>query len=235
MPCSPPGDFPNPGIEPASLMSPALAGGFFTTSTTRKPNIYITICKIDRKWDFCVIQGAQPTALWQPRKLGWGERREGGSGDRGHFCIPVADSMYGRNQHSIIKQLSCNFLKGGKGERETLNWRKSIWKSYSLLSPWAYPGCRWIVLNSNCPLESSDNFSKAWWRGPILRPIKSTSLEIGLLKLPDYFSVQPGLRVSAVSAEEFKFQSRNLGGGEWVDTLLDSLSRKNRKGALIAL
>ena len=26
-----PGDLPNPGIEPASLMSPALAGRFFTT------------------------------------------------------------------------------------------------------------------------------------------------------------------------------------------------------------
>ena len=31
---SPPGDLPDPGIEPLSLMSPALAGGFFTTSTT---------------------------------------------------------------------------------------------------------------------------------------------------------------------------------------------------------
>ena len=28
------GDLPNPGIKPASLMSPALAGGFFTTSAT---------------------------------------------------------------------------------------------------------------------------------------------------------------------------------------------------------
>ena len=34
LPCPPPGDFPNPGIEPTSLMSPALAGWFFTTSTT---------------------------------------------------------------------------------------------------------------------------------------------------------------------------------------------------------
>ena len=34
MPCPPPGDIPNSGIEPASLRSPALAGGFFTTSTT---------------------------------------------------------------------------------------------------------------------------------------------------------------------------------------------------------
>ena len=30
--CSPPGDLPDPGITPASLMSPALAGEFFTTS-----------------------------------------------------------------------------------------------------------------------------------------------------------------------------------------------------------
>ena len=34
LPCSPPGDLPDPGIELGSLMSPALAGGFFTTSTT---------------------------------------------------------------------------------------------------------------------------------------------------------------------------------------------------------
>ena len=31
LPCPPPGDLLNPGIEPMSLMSPALAGGFFTT------------------------------------------------------------------------------------------------------------------------------------------------------------------------------------------------------------
>ena len=30
----PPGDLPDPGIEPTFLMSPALAGGFFTTSAT---------------------------------------------------------------------------------------------------------------------------------------------------------------------------------------------------------
>ena len=32
--CPPPGDLPDPGIKALSLMSPALAGGFFTTSTT---------------------------------------------------------------------------------------------------------------------------------------------------------------------------------------------------------
>ena len=35
--CPPPGDIPHPGIEPRSLMSPALAGGFFTTEPPGKP------------------------------------------------------------------------------------------------------------------------------------------------------------------------------------------------------
>ena len=34
LPCPPPGDLPNPGTELMSPVSPALAGGFFTTSTT---------------------------------------------------------------------------------------------------------------------------------------------------------------------------------------------------------
>ena len=34
LPCPPPRDLPNSGIEPLSLMSPALAGRFFTTSAT---------------------------------------------------------------------------------------------------------------------------------------------------------------------------------------------------------
>ena len=33
-PCPPPGHLPNSGIEPTSLMSPALEGKFFTTSAT---------------------------------------------------------------------------------------------------------------------------------------------------------------------------------------------------------
>ena len=34
LPCPPPGGLPDPGMEPASLMSLALAGRFFTTSAT---------------------------------------------------------------------------------------------------------------------------------------------------------------------------------------------------------
>ena len=44
LPCPPPGDLSNPGIEPASLTSPALAGGFFTTTPPGKPLLVEVQC-----------------------------------------------------------------------------------------------------------------------------------------------------------------------------------------------
>ena len=44
LPCPPTGDFPNPGIKPTSLMSPALAGDFFTTSATWKTHYKCELC-----------------------------------------------------------------------------------------------------------------------------------------------------------------------------------------------
>ena len=43
LPCPPSGDLPDPGIKAKSLMSAALAGGFFTTSTTWEAHVYIHI------------------------------------------------------------------------------------------------------------------------------------------------------------------------------------------------
>ena len=40
LPYPPPGDLPDPGIKPVSLMSPKLADEFFTTSTTWEAFIY---------------------------------------------------------------------------------------------------------------------------------------------------------------------------------------------------
>ena len=37
LPCPPPGDLPDPGIEPVPLKSSAFGGGFFTTSVPEKP------------------------------------------------------------------------------------------------------------------------------------------------------------------------------------------------------
>ena len=40
------GDLPNPGIEPASLRSPALADGFFTTSPTWEAHYCLSQAKL---------------------------------------------------------------------------------------------------------------------------------------------------------------------------------------------
>ena len=39
----PPGDLPNPGIKLASLMSPALAGRFFTTRATQEAQVWMWV------------------------------------------------------------------------------------------------------------------------------------------------------------------------------------------------
>ena len=43
LPCLPPGDLPDPGIEAMSLTFLALASGFFTTSSPGKPPTEIVI------------------------------------------------------------------------------------------------------------------------------------------------------------------------------------------------
>ena len=42
LPCPPPGDLPHQGIQPVSLMSPALAGMFFTVWVIREP-LYVSL------------------------------------------------------------------------------------------------------------------------------------------------------------------------------------------------
>ena len=57
----PPGDLPNTGIETVSLMSPALAGWFFTTSATWEAQLSKGIQKEKQKWGF-------PGSLEEPKK-----------------------------------------------------------------------------------------------------------------------------------------------------------------------
>ena len=48
LPCPPPGNLPDAGIEPVSLMSSAL-GGFFTTNTTWEAHSML-ILRVKRYW-----------------------------------------------------------------------------------------------------------------------------------------------------------------------------------------
>ena len=58
LPCPPPGDLPNPGIKSGSLMSTALAGGFFVTSTTNG--------KASPPQQSQPSQSLPPAHLWSP-------------------------------------------------------------------------------------------------------------------------------------------------------------------------
>ena len=69
LPCPPPGDFPNPGMEPASLF-PALAGGFFTTN-----NIYVYLLAISM--GFCCGSVGKEAAC-NVGDLGWEDSLEKG-------------------------------------------------------------------------------------------------------------------------------------------------------------
>ena len=57
-----------------------------------------------------MTQGTQTEAVWQPREVGWEGRWEGSWRGMGHIYILMAKfiSMFGRNQHNSVKQLSFN-------------------------------------------------------------------------------------------------------------------------------
>ena len=46
LPCPPPGDLPNPGIEPTSFPSTTLTGGSFTTSATCEARPWAYLCPV---------------------------------------------------------------------------------------------------------------------------------------------------------------------------------------------
>ena len=70
--CPPPGDLPDPGIEPKSLMSPALADRFFTTSATQEAQVLaaqscLTLCNPM----ICNLPGSSVYGILQERILKW--------------------------------------------------------------------------------------------------------------------------------------------------------------------
>ena len=67
--CSPTGDLPNPGIDPTSVVSSALAGGFFTTSTTwidllNRCKLWVSICQSSN--ESRTDAEAETPILWPP-------------------------------------------------------------------------------------------------------------------------------------------------------------------------
>ena len=56
LPCLPPGGFPNPGIKPVSLTSPALASRFFTIGATWEAHVShrdLQCMVMNATWTYC--------------------------------------------------------------------------------------------------------------------------------------------------------------------------------------
>ena len=85
LPCPPPGDLPNPGIEPVSLLFPELAGGFLPLVPPGKP--IQSICSFKINSFYCkklrpkegatlIAQSIKKLLAMQKiwvRSLGWGD------------------------------------------------------------------------------------------------------------------------------------------------------------------
>ena len=68
LPCPPLGNLPDPGIKPLSLMSPALAGGFFTTSATWEAHL-VPLAEVKPKplhWE-CRVLTTRPLGSAPPK------------------------------------------------------------------------------------------------------------------------------------------------------------------------
>ena len=66
LPCPPAGDLPDPGVEPVSFLSPALAGRFFTTSATWETH-------------FCPLTAVFYEVCPEPIPAAWGPKYSHGS------------------------------------------------------------------------------------------------------------------------------------------------------------
>ena len=66
-PCPPPGDLPNPGMDPVSLMSLALAGRVFTPSATWEAILCLAISRLgyslQGNYDLQIKAGTMPALL----------------------------------------------------------------------------------------------------------------------------------------------------------------------------
>ena len=60
LPFSTPKDFPDPGIKPTSLASPALPGRFFTTGPSEKSPFLMGFLKVLKAWQLAFLRARGP-------------------------------------------------------------------------------------------------------------------------------------------------------------------------------
>ena len=88
LPCPAPGDLPDPGIKPSFLMSPALAGRFFTTSATREAHSFLVGSL--NMWASPVVQIVKNLPIMQETRvqsLSWEDLLEKGMANHSSILV----------------------------------------------------------------------------------------------------------------------------------------------------
>ena len=118
-PCPPPGDIPDPGIQPASLMSPALEGGFFTTSTTWEVPPWRSGINQNCLWKLFKIHRPGPTLEFL---IGWilGWVLIGASAYSNAFSLPILQFSVSEENGDASRTHS--HLRGGESDKSFLFW-----------------------------------------------------------------------------------------------------------------
>ena len=103
LPCPPPGDLPQPEIEPTSLVSLALGGRFFTTSATwetpilkiprTKSNFLYDVGRSAEQWEWAGAPNTQQEVVFVPvGGRGWkGGARSRKLRNQGHTASVITD------------------------------------------------------------------------------------------------------------------------------------------------
>ena len=111
LPCPPPRDLPNPGIEPTSLVSLALAGKFFTTSTN-----WEAVLKL---YMLLIVTYDMSLNHINRERSGW--RLHGPSEGQRSFHLMVVSTPSSTFPSSCSLESSMNTWMGGKEEGKTIS------------------------------------------------------------------------------------------------------------------
>ena len=107
--CSCPQSLPTSGSFPISQLFASGSQSIGASATVFPMNIQVWLVWSCNPGTLKSLLYHHISALWQPREVGWGGKWKGDSRGRGKMYIyGWFMSMYGRNQHNIVKQLSSN-------------------------------------------------------------------------------------------------------------------------------
>ena len=110
LPISSPGDLPNPGIKPTSLMSSALAGAFFTTNVTQEVS-----CVLSDQGYMCTLEMIRPYMCSFPKSKAF---------QGSHWTVLLISELHSSTQRLLKlpfpQKVNMNKLAGGS-EDSTLD------------------------------------------------------------------------------------------------------------------